>query len=243
MKTERCGGYGRKILKFLPLGIYAAFLIFIWLQRDALTLDMLVSFTPKQPLLACLFLLAAFACKSLSVFVAIHLLYALGAVLFPFPVALLVNLVGTAIAATVPYLIGRKKGSDYIRRVHLQNHAFARRVSMSMREHPCKAVAMLRLLGIFPCDLISMYFGAVGTAYGPYLAGSLIGFTPALYSYTVMAAFIDRPTSVIFLSAAGLTVFSVLVSAVMAIDMYMQQKKQETQGKTDRKAEGIKEEK
>jgi uncharacterized membrane protein YdjX (TVP38/TMEM64 family) len=229
MKAERLREWVRKIVKFLPLFFYAAFLLFVWTQRDALTLDMLVSFTPKQPVLACLFLLVAFACKSISVFVAIHLLYALGAVLFPFPIALLVNLAGTVIAATVPYLIGRRRGNSYVKLVDKQNHTFTRRVRMSMQQHPLKAVAMLRLLGVFPCDLISMYFGASQMAYGPYLAGSIVGFAPALYAYTVMAEFIDRPASFMFLSAVGVTVVSVLVSIAMGIRMYVQQTKQEMQ--------------
>ena len=82
------------ILKYLPLGIYAALIVLVFIHRKELTVDMLLNYTPSQPLLAFLFLMAAFAFKSVSVFLALHLLYAMLALSFPLPLALFASALG-----------------------------------------------------------------------------------------------------------------------------------------------------
>ena len=55
-----------------------------------------------NPWLAAAVLLAMFALKSVSVFFYAGILYAASGILFPLPIAVLVNLCGTAIMTTLP---------------------------------------------------------------------------------------------------------------------------------------------
>ena len=59
-------------------------------------------------------MLALFAVKSLSIFLYSGLLYAASGVLFPLPVAIAVNLAGTAVMVSLPYWLGKKLGSQAV---------------------------------------------------------------------------------------------------------------------------------
>lgn len=77
------------------------------LKRDAFTLEGILSYTPRQPLLAALLLLALFAVKSLSVFLYSGFLFAASGILFPLPAAIAVNLAGAAVMVSLPYWLGK----------------------------------------------------------------------------------------------------------------------------------------
>ena len=87
------------------------------LVRDPLT----VGFSLGFPLV----LLALFAVKSVTIVVYGALLYAASGILFPLPAALAVNLLGTIIMITIPYLIGSASGSEAIRRIAADQSVWA----------------------------------------------------------------------------------------------------------------------
>ena len=47
---------------------------------------------------------------------------------------------------------------------------------------------LLRLAGVLPGDLVSLYLGAAGTPWRAYLAGGLLGNSPRVLSATVLGA-------------------------------------------------------
>ena len=139
---------------------------------------MLLNYTPSQPLLAFLFLMAAFAFKSVFVFLALHLLYATSALLFPPPLALFASTLGTFLTISIPYFIARRRGASYADKLKVDAHPFIQKIARTMSDAPLRFVLMIRFVGLFPCDLVSAYFGAKRTPYAAYALGSVIGFLP-----------------------------------------------------------------
>lgn len=97
---------GRYALPLLILAVGAAAL---WPVRHALTAETIAALSPRQTFLAASFLVGLYALKSLSICFPMSALTAAGGLLFPFPLALAVNLCGTAVAQTIPFFLGRRE--------------------------------------------------------------------------------------------------------------------------------------
>ena len=81
-----------------PLLVLAAGAAALWPFRHQLTAEAIAAFSPRQTVLAASFLVGLYALKSLSVCFPMSALTAAGGLLFPFPLALAVNLCGTGVA-------------------------------------------------------------------------------------------------------------------------------------------------
>lgn len=112
---------GSKQQKTLPTARNAV-LILIWigiitvcfLHRKELSAEEIARYTPKNPWLAAMVMLALFALKSLSIVIYSGLLYAANGILFPLPAAIVLNLIGTVIMVSLPYRIGRRTGASAV---------------------------------------------------------------------------------------------------------------------------------
>ena len=92
-----------------PLLVLAAGAAALWPFRHQLTAEAIAAFSPRQTVLAASFLVGLYALKSLSVCFPMSALTAAGGLLFPFPLALAVNLCGTGVAQTIPFFLGRRE--------------------------------------------------------------------------------------------------------------------------------------
>ena len=160
-----------------PLLVLAAGAAALWPFRHQLTAEAIAAFSPRQTVLAASFLVGLYALKSLSVCFPMSALTAAGGLLFPFPLALAVNLCGTGVAQTIPFFLGRREQGGL--------EALAERiprvagVCRAQAENPWLSVFLLRLAGASPGDVVSLYLGASGTPYGTYLSAGLLGGLPA----------------------------------------------------------------
>lgn len=91
--------------------VWLAIILACLLHKDQFTLEGILTYTPRQPLLAVLVLLALFALKSLSIFLYSGLLYVASGILFPLPAAIAVNIAGTAVMVSIPYWLGKRLGN------------------------------------------------------------------------------------------------------------------------------------
>lgn len=96
-----------------PLLVLAAGAAALWPFRHQLTAEAIAAFSPRQTVLAASFLVGLYALKSLSVCFPMSALTAAGGLLFPFPLALAVNLCGTGVAQTIPFFLGRREQGDW----------------------------------------------------------------------------------------------------------------------------------
>ena len=171
--------------RWLPLLILMVGSAAIWPLRHWLTAEQIAARSPGQTGVAALFLLALYVVKSLSVAFPLSVLEAAAGLLFPFPVALAVNLGGVLLAHTLPFLLGRQ-GQQGL------NALIARYPQLSALQadalQPGKTVFLLRLAGAAPGDLVSLYLGAAGLPLRAYLLGGFLGSFPRVVAATLLGA-------------------------------------------------------
>ncbi len=163
---------------WLPLAILCAGAVVVWPLREHLTAAEIAARSPRETWLAALFLLALYTLKGLSVAFPLSVLEAAGGLLFPFPLALAVNLAGVMAAQTAPYLLGRRR----------QESSLPEHWPRLSGSRPGRTVFLLRLAGVAPGDLVSIYLGAAGVPWGAYLTGGVLGSFPRVLAATLLGA-------------------------------------------------------
>ncbi|MBR2023300.1 MAG: TVP38/TMEM64 family protein [Clostridia bacterium] len=194
--------------------------------KDKLTLEGLVNVTPAGGVFAVVFVLLLYALKSFLFFIYGGLLYALCGVLFPFSLALLVNLLGSVLMITLPYVVGRRAGGKALAWL---SKKYPKTQSLLHFPHKKQTLTcfILRLVGKLPGDLVSVYLGASGIAYGKYLLGSLLGFLPSLLAFTVMGDNVHSPTSPAFIISVAVEVLFIVIAVVWQVRKTKRKKIQE----------------
>lgn len=163
----------------LPLSLGAA----LWPFRRALTAERIAAWTPGQAWLAAAVLLGLYVVKGLTAALPLAVLEAAAGLLFPFPTALAANVCGVAAAQAAPYILGRRQRGALLALTERCPRLAALEGWSSGR-----SVFLLRLAGVLPGDLVSLYLGAAGTPWRAYFTGSLLGSFPRVLSATVLGA-------------------------------------------------------
>ena len=146
------------IQKTIVFAFWLVIILICLINRDKITVDAIVNFTPGNKWAAALVIWLLFAFKSISVVVYGGLIYAASGIMFSLPVAIIVNTVGTALMVSIPFFIGKKAGNGTINKIVEKNPKLE-----VLRSVPNKNELFIsffvRLLGILPSDLVSMYLG------------------------------------------------------------------------------------
>lgn len=212
--SGRAGHAAHLALNLVLLGAWAALIVLCIHNRERLTLDALVERTPSNSLLAALVMLALFAVKSLTVVIYGSLLYAASGMLFPLPTALLINLLGTVVMISLPYLIGMRTGTERVRRL-LKAHPRVEMLREFQTQNSLFFAFITRLIGFFPSDLVGVAMGASGIRYRSYLLGSLLGMLPSMLAFSVMGVHVRDVRSPEFLLSMGFQAALTLLSTVL----------------------------
>lgn len=171
---------------FLPVLALAPAAALLWPFRHELTAEGIAAWSPKQAGLAALFLLALYGVKGLSMALPVSALEAAAGLLFPLPAALAANVCGVTLAQVLPYLLGRRRQEAL--RVLSARHPRLAALQRTEKGRPGRRVFLLRLAGVLPGDLVSLYLGAAGMPWKPYLTGSLLGSLPRVAAGTLLGA-------------------------------------------------------
>lgn len=214
--TEKESGlkrFGRLILRALPLIGLACAAIWLWASDQELTVDgvkaTVLSYTNARPLLAALFMLLLYGLKSLSLMLPILLLDAVCGLLFPLPVAVLVASLGTGITLTIPYFIGRGAGPDMTARL-MKKYERLRELREMRRRNEFFCAFLVRVMGILPCDVVSLYLGNTRMPYWKFVVGGVLGFLPDVVTAVMVGGSVDDPTSPQFLWGIGVNLLVVV---------------------------------
>ncbi|MBQ7931992.1 MAG: TVP38/TMEM64 family protein [Clostridia bacterium] len=199
--------------KGIPVFFWAAVILLCFLYRDRITVENIVNFTPENPVLAVGIMLLLFAFKSVTFVIYGSILYAVNGILFPLPFAILLNMAGSAIMATLPFLIGRRKGSGLLVKL-TEKYPKLSVLRKLPSENGFFLSMVIRLMGYLPGDVVSMYFGASGIRYREYLTGTLIGLTPSIVIFTVMGMSADDVTSPAFIISVCCEILTALTSII-----------------------------
>lgn len=212
----------RDIKKIVQILIWIGIIAFCFIHRKELSAEGIARFTPKNPWLAAVVMLALFALKSLSVVIYSGLLYAANGILFPLPVAIILNLTGTVIMVSLPYLIGRKEGTSAVDAIRAK-YPKAEAIHDLRAKNDFLFSFLVRMVRL-PSDVASLYMGAVHVEYKKYLLGSLLGLLPHTITYPMMGMNIRDIRSPQFMISLGAEIAYILVTSAV-YTLYRKKKK------------------
>ena len=180
--------------------LWIIMLCMIIAHRDEISIDKIVNFSPDKPLLAALIILALFAAKGSSGLINADILYTSCGVMFSLPLALLVGMLGSFLMCTMPYYPSYKGGAELMDKL-LKNNKKLEKVYSFPNENQFLFAFLLRLFGIIPFEIVSMYLGSCRLSYFNYIGGSLLGLFPSVLGFTVIGEYLSSPTSAQFIGA------------------------------------------
>lgn len=73
----------------------------------------------------------------------------------------------------------------------------------------------VRLMGVLPCDIVSMYFGACKIKYTHYLAACVIGMLPAAVTFPLIGTNISNVGSPEFIISVSVNVALAVISLIV----------------------------
>lgn len=180
--------------------------------------ETLLSYSPKNKLIAILFLLLAYAIKSQTVVIFYGAIVAATVMIFPPVEAFFINIAGSAIMLTLPYLVGRYSDSETIKLKVEKNPKLKAALDL-MRDRVFLGTFLLRVSAL-PGDLIALFYGTLKVKFIPYFFGSLLGLMPAMLTYTFLALGFSKKSPLMIVS----TVVYVLMVAAALLTLRKMQK-------------------
>lgn len=220
----------RNLIQYgIPLLFWAAIIIFFIVNRDRITIADILTYTPGQPALAALVMLALFALKSLTFVVYVGLLYIVNGIMFPLPWAFVINILGTAIMAICPYFLGRLAGNDLDEKVR-EKLARTGMLSMTRDKNSASFCFLLRMIKILPYDLVSIYMGCTHRKFWPYLIVSVVGMLPEIVTFPIIGTSILDIRSPQFIISLAVEVVVTIISVIIFLFIRHKAKKQHIAG-------------
>jgi len=202
------------VLKILPFGVVGIFLFLALSSGKEPSVEAVLDYLPDNLFFSALLLLLMYALKSLSVVFPLIVLQIAAGMIFPPVTAIILNTIGTGIAYTVPYIIGRFSGSDAAERI-MKKYPKAKDIIMVQRTNTWFPSFLLRAVSCLPGDIISMCLGSIRVPYIPYVVASILGTFPGLIPATIAGVSIMDPTSLVFIISVAVTVLSSVGSVII----------------------------
>jgi len=207
-----------RALRIAAILLWCAVLVWAILNRSRFTLDAILSYTPESPLLAAVIMMGFFALKSLTVVFYSGLLYVADGLLFPLPIAILLNILGTVVMVLIPYCTAHSFGSEYAASL-LKKHPKLKAVEALRRGNDLAFAVLLRSVNIVNFDIGSMYMGAVGLRLPLVLLGSALGKAADIVLYPIIGENLGNPRSSAFWAALSLDLLLSVITVWIAVQM------------------------
>lgn len=204
----------RRVVIVLLTLVWLTILGLCFYYRRLLSVDSIVAYSPHSVPLAILLMLLLFALKSVSFVLYCGIFYAASGILFPLPLALAVNILGTAVMALFPYFLGRALGTEAVDEI-LQKHPRVQSLR-DMREGNDFLFVVLVRASRLSFDVVSLFMGAIGVPFKKFLPASVIGMLVPIVTYPLIGMSVSDPHSPMFrisilaeivLAAASITVW------------------------------------
>ena len=219
--------------------VYKVAIVILWvgaaviciINKDKFSVDGVLSYTPKNMVLAVIFMLFLYALKSLSVFIYCGILYIACGVIFPLPMAIIVNILGTAVMVSLPYWMGKRTGSDMVKRI-TEKHPKTVVLQQMRSDNEFFFTFITHVINILPCDILSLYMGATNVTYYKYLLGSVLGMLPSIVTFPIMGMSITNPSSPQFIISASV-VAAITVISIVGYAIYHKKKKNKMKAQSE----------
>lgn len=184
----------------------------IYMKKHNLGLERLIGIEGGGMVMAIFIALLLFAIKGVVMFIPLSGLYlAVGAVMNDEIIALLVNLAGIVICLSIAYFNGTKITMERAEEIY-RKFPKIKMLDDFESENSLLFSFLIRIFGIVPCDVVSMYCGIKKIPYKEFLLGSVAGMIPGLILTGIIGANITNPLSVPFLGSCALQLAGTLGS-------------------------------
>ena len=182
----------RKFLAFvknyLPLALMGAAVLLaaVLMLTGKLTVQEILQYAQNRPVLCGAILLALYAIKGFSVVIIYSVLAAAAGVVLPMPVAIALNLVGTAICLTVSYAVGYFTKTESLEQ-RLEKHPKIKRYFENAKDFGFGFSYTLHVLGL-STEVLGVLFGLMRLDYWKYMISSMIAISPGMICCTIVGS-------------------------------------------------------
>lgn len=167
---------------------------------EEITVDNILNMSPRNRIIASIFILILYLIKSMSIVGPIMALYIASGLIFPLYWAIPLNILGVAIGLTYSYKIGYSSG-DFLKEKILSRYDKLNEFYSVVKDNEWFSAFIIRIVGLLPHDIVNMFFGSLRISYYKYMTASIIGLMPMMIISTVIGRTITDPTSREFLLA------------------------------------------
>lgn len=214
------------LLRFVPFAVCIVFMCCYLFSGEEITPESLTSFAPENPLYAAIFMILLYAFKSMTIFFPIVVLNVVGGFLFEPLHAIIINSIGLLVELTIPYLIGKYSGGNFVERL-TKKYPKVQEIIEIQGNNGFFITFLLRVIACLPGDAVSMYLGTTEIPLEKYLLASYLGAAPSMVVATLLGMSITDPTSPMFWVSVGLTVG---ISAISFLVYYLWQRSKKKKG-------------
>lgn len=212
----------RKIQIVAIVCFVLAIIVILLTRSGNFSVDSITENAQGNPKKSITSLMLLFAIKSLTIVIPLPSLYVASGILFSPIKAVIISYLGLAITLTIPFVLGRWSGSDEMDYIKKKYPKIDKVIEIQERNE-FLASFIIRLIGWFPCDVLSFYFGACRTNYLKYITSSLLGCSIGVITNTLLGDVILNPLSWQFIV---LLLIKIAISAsVIAITYHVNKKK------------------
>lgn len=123
--------------------------------------------------------------KSVTFILPASLVYIAVGMCFPAHWAILINAVGIMLEVSVSYLFGIIMGGPYVKN-KLEKNKYGEKILKLQEKNKLSAIFVIRVLPVFPIDLVSLLLGAVRMKFLQYFLVSIGGILPRVILFTIL---------------------------------------------------------
>ncbi len=188
------------------LAVFVCFYMFKSFSDGTLT-----SILQKHLVLALVCIFSVYLLKPFLFFVPSAVQMSFTGILFPWYIAIVVNLIGVAVEMMSGYFIGFIFGKKLVEKL-TEKSKIIRTVKEKYLKDDFNTIFITHFVPVFPFDNISMLYGANNTNLMRYVVISVLGLSPRVIAYSISGSAVTDPLSpqfIIPLVVVGLFSFGV----------------------------------
>lgn len=200
-----------RLIKYVPFALTVIIVISCVVFIINHDFEEILQYTPDNFILAAVVLWGFYGLKSMSVVFPLTALFIAAGHIYPFWIAMLVNILGLCVSFTIPYLVGKVSGSELVESI-AEKYPKAKKMINYGHENNLFASYISRAVVFVPGDVVSMLHGALQMPYRPYLLGSLFGVFPEMAVQTYIGGQLSQLNIKSILVMVGLILLTLALS-------------------------------
>lgn len=184
----------RRIIELLGVLVAVAAVLFCLFMVKGFHAKTLIATLQARWVLALACILSVYLLKPLLFFVPSSIQMGFTGVLFPWYIAIIINMIGVAIEMVSGYCIGYLCGKKLIEKL-AEKSKIVRTVREKYLRDDFQTVFILHFIPGFPFDEVSMIYGASGNNLLRYVLVSVLGLSPRIIAFSISGAAVTDPLS------------------------------------------------